>query len=153
MEQRKIFDILEKNRWDSVNFFPKMDILKISKIRKKSSQSRKSRFFKIWCFTCMGAWFWRVQASQNNQKSQKNRSQGHVEKSNDFQTSFSVIWEHFGDPIWGLGTLILGQRGGRTPAPSPSGRDYELFCFFLSVLWPPWGSFNSFLYVFISFTS
>ena len=60
----------------------------------------------------MGARFWRVQASQNHQKSQKNRSQGHVEKNNDFQTSFSVILEHFGDPIWGLGTLILGQRGG-----------------------------------------
>ena len=44
-----------------------------------------------------------------------------------------MILKHFGDPIWGLGTLILGQRGGGTPAPTPSGRDYESFCYFLSL--------------------
>ena len=56
-------------------------------------------------------------------------SQGHVEKSNDFQTSFLVILEHFGDPIWGLGTLILGQRGG---ARQPPALLEEMMNFFVS---------------------
>ena len=41
-----------------------------------------------------------------------------------------MILKHFGDPIWGLGTLILGQREGVTPKRFPSGRDYESFCCF-----------------------
>ena len=57
-------------------------------------------------------------------------SQGHVEKSNDFQTSFSMILEHFGDPIWGLGTLILGQRGGGRQPPALLEEIMNCFVFF-----------------------
>ena len=44
-----------------------------------------------------------------------------------------MILEYFGDPIWGLETLIWGQGEGSTPAPSLPGRNYDSFCCLLSL--------------------
>ena len=99
--------------------------------QKKYSRSWKSRFFKIRYFTCMGAWFWRVQPTQNLQKTQKNRFQEQAKKKTDFQTSFILILEPSGDPIWVLWMPILRQRGRGTPDLSSPGE----YCANSGCLW------------------
>ena len=44
-----------------------------------------------------------------------------------------MILKDFGDPIWGLGTLILGQRGGARQSAALLREIMKVFVIFLSL--------------------
>ena len=136
------------------DFKPLFCIQKWSKIKQKTSHSRKSRSLKIWCFNCMEAWFWRVRASQIHQKSQKHKSRGQAEKNCDFDTSFLLLWGSSGNPIWALWEpSFLLKKGWVRRTPALLEEILTVFVVFwvsLTVLEPSWDHFSWKIYHYTS---